>query len=559
MDLAALRELVLFAPRRVRLRLALAAFAFHRLRLHETFGYAKQSDFVREQLGMSKGVWFDLVHAGALLTLPAFRLALRRRQLEFSALVLLGRRFAPDAALEWLPMASQCTIAELGAQLKAPADASDRSDAGEAKLVHLRLRLPAAVADYLHESHELCSALVGAELPQPDALHYLLAEASSEVPPSTQSSHPDPAELRPVHSAQNPNIRQPRGDDPQLRPPSDRQRLAVRLAKRLLALSQQSHALELLADDALREACSHGLHHQLGYLRFSDFAVHELGLSAGSANEKLRRARQRARRHPIEVAREAGIVTQAKASLLHGLARCGVPLSAMQHWIQFAAQHTIRALKRALNWARRAYREDLSRLYKKDYRPPSASEFQTSDKPLAQLAQEFQTPPPGLLQDQPLESTPLRLYHEDHTVLVDLTRSLRQATPKRTPLWWQFLQILTLAREGLSQLASASPKPRRPQREILERDRYSCQFPGCTNRRVEIHHIHFRSQGGDDDPTNLLCLCPQHHHHGVHAQTVRIHGRASATQEELIIEAGRDHNGNPLLRYQGERLVASCL
>ena len=559
MDLAALRELLLFAPRRVRLRLALAAFAFHRLRLHDEFGYAKPSDFVREHLGLSKGVWFDLVHAGALLTLPAFRSALCTRQLEFSALALLGRRFAPAAALDWLPIASQCTVAELSAQLNAPADAPDRSDSSETKLVHLRLRLPAAVAEYLHDSHELCSALVGAELPQPDALHYLLAEASSELPAPAQVSHPDPAELRPIRSAAHPNIRQARGDDPQLRTPADRQRLAVRLAKRLLALSQQEHALELLADDALREAQFHELHHQLGYRRFTEFAARELGLSPSGTDEKLRRARQRARRHPIEVAREAGLITQAKASLLHGLSRCGVPLSALPHWIRFAAEHTIRALKRALNWARRAYREDLSRLYKKDYRPPSLSETQTSDKSLAQLAREFQAPPPELLQDQPLESTPLTLYHEDHSVLVDLTRSLRQATPKRTPLWWQFLKILTLAREGLAQLASAAPKPRRPQRDILERDRYSCQFPGCSNRRVEIHHIQFRSHGGDDDPANLLCLCPQHHHHGVHAQTVRIQGRASATQEELIIEAGRDRDGNPLLRYQGERLVASCL
>jgi hypothetical protein len=74
-----------------------------------------------------------------------------------------------------------------------------------------------------------------------------------------------------------------------------------------------------------------------------------------------------------------------------------------------------------------------------------------------------------------------------------------------------------------------------------------------------VHHIQFKSQGGDDDPSNLVCLCPTHHHHGVHAHTIRIQGRASATQENLIVEAGLDRSGHALLRYEGERLVFSGL
>jgi hypothetical protein len=555
----ALRDLVRHAPRRLRLRRALAAFAFHRLGLHAEFGYARQTDFVREQLGLSPGLWFDLVHAGALLTEPAVRRALRARRLEFSALVLLGRRLSPQQALPWLCVASHCSVAELSARLAAHCEPSPSTSPGEEQLVRLRLRLPASVHAFLHDSHELCSALVGSELSQPEALHYLLAEATSELPAPTTGRHPDPAELRPIGIRTSPNIRIARRAAPALGAPRDRQRSAIRLVHRLLELSQQELALECSIDDALREACFDELHHEFGDRRFVDFAQRELGLSPSSTDEKLRRARQRARRHPIELARELGQITQVKASILHGLCRCGVPLSALPHWIRFAAEHTVRALKRALAWARRAFREDLSRLYGRDYRPPSLAETRTSDPPLHQLACEFQLPPPGVLDDEPRERVELLLYREDHALLLDLTRALRERSRTRAPLWWQMLQILTLAREGLAQLANAGPPPRRTQREILERDRYRCQFPGCSERRVEIHHIEFRSHGGGDDPSNLVSLCPTHHQRGVHGHTIRVHGRASATQEDLIVDAGLDRHGHALLRYRGERLVFSSL
>jgi hypothetical protein len=217
-------------------------------------GYAKCSDFVREQLGLTLGFWFDLVHAGTLLTQPGFRAALRTRQLEFSALVLLGRRFSPRDALAWCSPARQSTLSDLRAALPRAFTSPEVDSTDSDELVQLRLRLPAAVADFLHESHELCSALVGRELSQADALHYLLAEASSEVQASVDTAHVIPAQLRPHRERPNPNIRQPRRATGSLRQSTSRHRLAVRLTKRPLALIRQEHALQLAADDALRQA-----------------------------------------------------------------------------------------------------------------------------------------------------------------------------------------------------------------------------------------------------------------------------------------------------------------
>jgi 5-methylcytosine-specific restriction endonuclease McrA len=42
--------------------------------------------------------------------------------------------------------------------------------------------------------------------------------------------------------------------------------------------------------------------------------------------------------------------------------------------------------------------------------------------------------------------------------------------------------------------------------QVLERDAWRCQF--CGRREyLHVHHIHFRSRGGDDVEENLIVLC----------------------------------------------------
>src|SRR6266404_562227 len=45
---------------------------------------------------------------------------------------------------------------------------------------------------------------------------------------------------------------------------------------------------------------------------------------------------------------------------------------------------------------------------------------------------------------------------------------------------------------------------------------YRCGNPACHNIiTLELHHIEYVSEGGGDEPSNLLVLCPYHHamHH----------------------------------------------
>jgi hypothetical protein len=64
------------------------------------------------------------------------------------------------------------------------------------------------------------------------------------------------------------------------------------------------------------------------------------------------------------------------------------------------------------------------------------------------------------------------------------------------------------------------------QRRVLERDRWSCQVPGCSRPAAHVHHIEFRSAGGSDDPSNLVSLCAAHHLRGVHMGRLRVRGKA---------------------------------
>jgi hypothetical protein len=72
---------------------------------------------------------------------------------------------------------------------------------------------------------------------------------------------------------------------------------------------------------------------------------------------------------------------------------------------------------------------------------------------------------------------------------------------------------------GIPSARSAPTRPRAKQnippalrRAILARDQGRCRVPGCTHTSfVDVHHIVPRSEGGLNDPDNLLTICCGHH------------------------------------------------
>lgn len=48
-------------------------------------------------------------------------------------------------------------------------------------------------------------------------------------------------------------------------------------------------------------------------------------------------------------------------------------------------------------------------------------------------------------------------------------------------------------------------------KQVDERDKGRCQFPGCYSNNINHHHVRFKSQGGKNDVENIITLCLHHH------------------------------------------------
>jgi 5-methylcytosine-specific restriction endonuclease McrA len=77
--------------------------------------------------------------------------------------------------------------------------------------------------------------------------------------------------------------------------------------------------------------------------------------------------------------------------------------------------------------------------------------------------------------------------------------------------------------EAVKQLERSRPAR---QRKVLARDRCRCQVPGCSRPAAHVHHVCFRSHGGDDTEENQIALCAAHHLHAIHRGWIRVRGRA---------------------------------
>lgn len=53
--------------------------------------------------------------------------------------------------------------------------------------------------------------------------------------------------------------------------------------------------------------------------------------------------------------------------------------------------------------------------------------------------------------------------------------------------------------------------PTSVRQEVHRRDGRRCRWCGRTNAGLEIHHVIYRSAGGQHDPEILITLCTRHH------------------------------------------------
>jgi hypothetical protein len=101
-------------------------------------------------------------------------------------------------------------------------------------------------------------------------------------------------------------------------------------------------------------------------------------------------------------------------------------------------------------------------------------------------------------------------------------------TQTRPPAYWRGLMHLLLD-YARTWDPPEDPKGTRPRHaDIYERDGYRCACPDCTSRaNLQAHHLRHRSQGGGDDPANLVTLCAYHHQRSIHETgTLEVRGSA---------------------------------
>ena len=82
-------------------------------------------------------------------------------------------------------------------------------------------------------------------------------------------------------------------------------------------------------------------------------------------------------------------------------------------------------------------------------------------------------------------------------------------------------------RERVKGVRATQDTPPAARREVFLRDRGRCVVPGCRNATyLDVHHLDLRSEGGGNEPDNLVVLCGAHHG-ALHRGHLRIDGRVS--------------------------------
>jgi len=117
-----------------------------------------------------------------------------------------------------------------------------------------------------------------------------------------------------------------------------------------------------------------------------------------------------------------------------------------------------------------------------------------------------------------------------------LLRAAMAAARKAAGRWIPQSECLRMiAQHFVDTWGPALRQKRTARNEVMVRDKGFCKTPFCSKSAGHVHHIDLRSQGGSDDPSNMLAICVVHHLRGVHMGRVRVSGRAP---DELVWELG---------------------
>ncbi len=542
-------RLVAEARRPAGLRRAVARVAGRLVatRAWERLGFARLGDYAVECAGVSARELRDLARVDAALArLPGLDVAFGRGEIGWTQLRLLCRVATEDDERRWLELASRLTTRALAREVRAVDrvareplstvdEESDRRDG-------IVLRLTPRARSRWWGARQVGSRVAGHALSHGAFAEVLVAEVMSGVgvdgdvaPDETERAHARDRGGSRVESSEIVGRRVP-----SLAPPPSpeiaalerglaeadafeldrRLRLAVRMEARGLA-----RVARLLAD-----VVAWGLHRDAGYNGLDRYAEERLGISASRARALLRIERAARTCAPLREALAAGRLSWVQA---HALVPLLLEAASGRHraeWVDHAQRVSVRRLG-----------DDVERaLASGDFAPPPLAPgpgTPTLESDPAGLQ-------PGANADSAKETA--RLFFTVPLEVGPLFRAILATVQRRIERIRGRPATRSDALEAMLDHALAAWQPERPsareRREwaVFERDGWRCTAPGCTSyRRLERHHVVFRSRGGGDEPSNLTTLCAWHHRRGIHDGVLRCTGAAPGRLRfELGLRAG---------------------
>jgi hypothetical protein len=309
----------------------------------------------------------------------------------------------------------------------------------------------------------------------------------------------------------------------------------------------------------LRHVVCAGHEWRVRFHTLAAYAREHLGMSASKARALLRLERVGDVCPELRAAYRDGALSWVQAQMLVPLLLVPAEGEWRPLWVRFAQTVSVRRLedvvRQALLWreassaAWNACREDPERAAR------SLDAVFDADDEAERLERQTCARPTVLDEGLPLRIVaPQDVARLFRAVLCTVRRALEReiGRPVSEALAFEAMIDHSLRAWGVDDLWLRTRSKKKY--AVFERDGWRCTVPGCAARRnLQSHHVIFRSAGGPDTLENQTTLCAFHHLRGVHADVVRISGRAP---DELWYELGARPDGAPLARYRSGDRVA---
>lgn len=576
-------------------------------------GFARCGDQARERQGVSARSLQELARVHRVLeSAPRVDAAFRAGRIGWTAARALARLGRIDDEAEWLERARTLSLSGLERavrQARARRDGAERpvsEDPEHDRYDCVPLTCVRPVRAKWSLGRELARRVAGGRLPSWECAEVVAAEVSSAVSIGGQTRHDLDEPLRRgaclgdcVHGSRGPGKAEgaerqraepepepvesaarradraapPRGlatDVPPLGPELARlldgldEADAFALDRRLREALRLERTHEARIGPLLRRVLEARAYRWRGYWDRDRYLEEHLGLCARKARALVRIERVLERSSALGAAYRSGRLSWVQTQALAPLVEAGVPGSRMGAWAERARRITVRRLQDDVRGALALADLDPA-AFARTGGVPEEGEV-VGNRQTGARADEVAGDPLGGADSRPERQTGARRGATEE-VTVSIPAPPASARFFRAVLE-EVRERLAVARDEPVSEGEAfeamldhaigvwSERSGRSRRElcILERDGWRCVVPGCTSpRNLQVHHVVFRSQGGGDEPENLVSLCAWHHQRGVHGGTVRISGRAP---HQLRFELGLRPGRPPLVVYEsGDRIV----